>query len=52
MMTTKELILTIAIFALLFGGIVYQAVAFHTYPCEAFKRGHLSWGYAPSRCIL
>lgn len=31
--------------------VTWQAVAFYSYPCEAFKSGYLSIGYAPGRCI-
>jgi hypothetical protein len=41
----------IALTVLLMVLMGYQLRAFHTYPCEAFKQGHLSLGYAPARCI-
>jgi len=30
---------------------VYSTIAWYSYPCEAFKSGWLSTGYAPARCI-
>lgn len=29
----------------------YNMIAFYTYPCDAYKSGYLSIGYAPARCI-
>lgn len=36
---------------LLVAYMVWQMNAFYNYPCEAFKSGYLSIGYAPGRCV-
>lgn len=47
--------LVIGVYGLLSLGLVflvtYQTYTFYSYPCEAFKTGYLSIGYAPARCI-
>lgn len=50
-MSVKEKAQMIAFLAFILVFVLYQAFCFHFYSCEAFKSGHLSWGYAPARCV-
>lgn len=41
----------IIIALVLFAFMLYRLIVWYTYPCEAYKTGWLSLGYAPARCI-
>lgn len=50
-MNKPLIVLLVAFYASLIGLSIYATVTFYSYPCEAFKTGYLSIGYAPARCI-
>lgn len=50
-MTILETILFVFV-CILFATGLWLGYMFHTAPCESFKSGPLSYGYAPARCVV